>query len=641
MPIQVQCCGLVLMTVLFYFYKSQHSVLLNTQKAFWNSFVVTIISISLDILSCIVIRLRENLPSLFVDAICKTYLVSLVVLAYFALLYILTDIYSKRSEFRKTIIGYEIFVIAAALCIYISPIHYYDDPEAKIVYSYGLSDYATYIFALITIFFIVHKLFKEKKKISRNRRLAALFWMCVWFLAAIIQFIFPSCLLVGFASALGMLVLYLLIENPGNNIDRRTGLFNHGAFLDYTKQLYDSETKFSALAVVLEYYSFKMMNADLEREVLTEIRSFLLGIKDTYAFNNTGNEVIIVMPEGENGKNIVKAIYERFERGRGKNGGLYVSPRWVYLSDSSLAANPEDLLYLIRYAVQNSEEIDENRCIEVSGDLAKQLYREKEVEEIIIDALENDRLEVWYQPIYSTQHSRFTSAEALVRIRGKDGTLIPPGAFIEIAERNGTILQIGETVFRKVCRFINQHNIKQYGMSYIEVNLSVVQCAYKQLAEDYIKIMKDYGVSADQINLEITETASLNTKNTLLENMKELMDYGVNFSLDDFGTGQSNLDYIVDMPVDIVKFDKGMTNAYFENGKAKYIMDAAANMIQGMDMKIVSEGIETEAQFNTMQDLGINYIQGYYFSKPLPEKEFLEFIQKASGYAYTVKNPGK
>ncbi len=110
--------------------------------------------------------------------------------------------------------------------------------------------------------------------------------------------------------------------------------------------------------------------------------------------------------------------------------------------------------------------------------------------------------------------------------------------------------------------------------------------------------------------------------------MKELMDYGVNFSLDDFGTGQSNLDYIVDMPVDIVKFDRGMTNAYFENGKAKYIMDAATNMIHGMDLKIVSEGIETEEQFNTMQDLGISFIQGYYFSKPLPEKEFLEFVKK-------------
>lgn len=629
MPIQVQCCGLVLMTVLFYFYKSQHSVLLNTQKAFWNSFVVTFVSICLDIFSCIVIRLRANLPSWFVDAVCKTYLVSLVVLAYFALRYILTDIYSKKSEFHKIIIGYGIFVIIAAACIYVLPIGYVDDVKSKIIYSYGPSDYAAYAFALLTIFFTIFRLIRERNKISKNRRLAAFIWMGVWIVAAAVQFLRPELLLVGFASSVGMLILYLILENPGNNIDRRTGLFNHGAFMLYTRQLYNSETKFSVLVASLEYSSFKIINSSIEGEVINEIAAYLLGLKEVYAFNSTGSEIILILPPGENGKSIVKDVFERFESGWSNSGGVYVSPNWIYVPDASLASNSEDLLHLIRYAKQNSKELDEHHCIEVGDKLAKQLYREKEIEEVILDALKNDRFEVWYQPIYSTQLKRFTSAEALVRIRSADGTLIQPGSFIEIAERNGTILQIGETVFKKVCLFINRHDIRQYGISYIEVNLSVVQCAYKQLAEDYIKIMKDYGVSPDQINLEITESASLDAKKALLENMKNLMDYGVNFSLDDFGTGHSNLDYIVDMPVDIVKFDKGMTSAYFENGKAKYIMDAAANMIQGMDMKIVSEGIETETQFNTMQDMGINYIQGYYFSKPLPEEEFLKFIQKA------------
>lgn len=106
------------------------------------------------------------------------------------------------------------------------------------------------------------------------------------------------------------------------------------------------------------------------------------------------------------------------------------------------------------------------------------------------------------------------------------------------------------------------------------------------------------------------------------------MDYGITFSLDDFGTGQSNLNYIAEMPVDIVKFDRSMTASYFENDKAKYIMDAAMHMIHGMRLKIVSEGIETRQQFDTMKNLGINYIQGYYFSKPLPEAEFMEFVKQ-------------
>ena len=161
--------------------------------------------------------------------------------------------------------------------------------------------------------------------------------------------------------------------------------------------------------------------------------------------------------------------------------------------------------------------------------------------------------------------------------------------------------------------------------------MSVVQCAYPNLGDDYIQIMRDYGVDPSRINLEITESASLTAKKTLLDNMSQLMEYGVQFSLDDFGTGQSNLNYIVDMPVKIVKFDKDMTNAYFENGKAKYVMDAAMHMIHGMNLQIVSEGIETREQFETMKALGIQYIQGYYFSRPLPETEFLEFIREENG----------
>lgn len=630
MPIQVQCCGLVVMLVLFYFYKSQRTITLNTVKAFWNSFVITFISIVLDILSCIVIRFREYLPNLLVDAVAKSYLASLAGLAYFALLYILTDVYSRKSELRKVSVSYGIFMSIDIILIYILPINYFDDVQNKVLYSYGPSDYATYGFALFTILFTISMLIKQKNKITRSRRFAAFVWVSVWLVAAIVQFNRPDLLLVSFANAVDMLVLYLILENPVNNIDKRTGLFNHGAFLQYTKQLYESETGFSILTMVLDSTSYRAMTTELEEEVLSEGASYLIGNPNLYAFNNTGSEIMLVLPEGEKGREVMKSVKERFDRGWGKSGGIFVSPFWIFVPDSALASNPEDLLHLIRYAGQNCDESpDEGRFIEVDDNISNQLHHKKEIEQLILEALANDRFEVWYQPIYSTTQNCFTSAEALARIRSKDGSLIMPGSFIEIAESNGTILQIGETVFRKVCRFLNQNDIKQYGINYIEVNLSVVQCANKQLAGDYIKIMEEYGITSDQINLEITESASTKTKSTLLDNMKELMEYGVNFSLDDFGTGQSNLDYIVDMPVDIVKFDRGMTNAYFENGKAKYIMDAATNMIHGMDLKIVSEGIETEEQYNTMQDLGIGFIQGYYFSKPLPEKEFLEFVKNA------------
>ena len=182
-------------------------------------------------------------------------------------------------------------------------------------------------------------------------------------------------------------------------------------------------------------------------------------------------------------------------------------------------------------------------------------------------------------------------------------------------------------MFEKVCRFIVQHDIHAMGIEYIECNLSVVQCAYDHLAQDFIAIMEKYHVDANDIVLEITESASITEKKILLDNMNALRKVGVRFALDDFGTGQSNLSYIVDMPIDIVKFDRGMTNAYFDNGKGKPVMDAAMGMIQKLKLEIVSEGIVEKEQLAKLDELGIDYIQGYYFSKPRNAAEFISFIE--------------
>jgi EAL domain-containing protein (putative c-di-GMP-specific phosphodiesterase class I) len=248
--------------------------------------------------------------------------------------------------------------------------------------------------------------------------------------------------------------------------------------------------------------------------------------------------------------------------------------------------------------------------------------------DIIKSALIDDRVEVFYQPIYSFHDKKFVSAEALVRIRKADGSIIPPGLFIPVAEETGLIARIGERVFEKTCQFITENDIGQYGVEYIEVNLSVVQCENKALADMYIDIMEKYNVPPSFINLEITETASIVMRKILLENMAKLIDYGVSFSLDDFGNGESNLNYIVEMPVQIVKFDKDMTQAYFRNEKAKYVLQAASDMIQGLGLKVVAEGVETFSQLRELDRLGIDYIQGYYFSKPLEAGKYIEFIKK-------------
>ena len=620
------------MLLLLYFYKSQKRINLRTGKAFERTFAMSIVCICCDISSCIAIVNDDVLPALLVKFICKTYLVTLIGVAFFALVYICADIYKKRIDYHRALRLYSLPIFIGIVLVYALPIQYFHDSKRAVLYSYGPSASATYACAFAIIVMIVIRMRREKDKITPRRREAVLIWMGAWMLSALVQFFNPTILLVGYASYIGIMVLYLMLENPGNNLDRRTGLFNHSAFLRYGSQLYDTQSRFGLLSVTILPTSFRTAHTGAETAVGMEILAYLSGFENALLFKNTENQLLLLYKFPEKAAADAARLRERFAGRWGRNADVLVTPDLVYIPDSTIVDSVEKLLALVKYVRQNDTELAVKHYKEVGRELALEMHREEETKQLIANAMANDRVEVFYQPIYSTKEGQFTCAEALVRIRDEQGALVPPGIFIGVAEKSGMIAQLGEIVFDKVCRLICSNDMKAYGLHYIEVNLSVIQCSDERLAADYIRIMEQNRLNPGFINLEITETASIGAKQTLLKNMRELLDYGVRFSLDDFGTGQSNLNYIVEMPVDIVKFDKQMTNAYFDNLRAKYVMDATIQMIHGMELNIVSEGIETAEQFRAMEALGISYIQGFYFSKPLPEAEFLRFlIEKNKG----------
>lgn len=631
MNIQTQCCGMIVLLVLFLFYRQQEKVNLNTEKAYRRAFGVTVISISMDILSVAAIVNMDKLPIVFVKWVCKTYLVSMIGVALSSLLYIYADLYSKDGKYQIFIKKYIAVAAVGAILIYALPIYIHCEEKKANVYTYGPSAMTTYGFALSFVVMNTYSMIKHKNRINSRRREAVFIWMTVWLSAAVIQFVNKSILIIGYAFAIGIMVLYLKLENPEQNLDKRTGLFNQNALVEYTQQLFVEGKQFSILCLYFERLFQQNAQEDMMEHLSIEVSRYLSNIPETHVFKNAEDEIVLLFEDIDYAKDIVKLLRVRFNAGWGREGSVMLRPHEIFIPNLHIISNAKDILYLLRYIRENSREYTENNFITVDSSMVVDMYEEKETEQLILSAIEKERIEVFYQPIFSTEEQRFTSAEALVRMRDDEDTLILPGEFISVAEKNGLIIKLGEVVFEKVCRFLKEQDISRYGLHYIEVNLSVVQCAYPNLGDDYIQIMRDYGVDPSRINLEITESASLTAKKTLLDNMSQLMEYGVQFSLDDFGTGQSNLNYIVDMPVKIVKFDKDMTNAYFENGKAKYVMDAAMHMIHGMNLQIVSEGIETREQFETMKALGIQYIQGYYFSRPLPETEFLEFIREENG----------
>lgn len=626
MNIQVQCCGLVMMGLLLYFYLRQKTVGLYTEKIFLRTLLASIANVSLDILSIVAITYRNSIPEWLLEIVCKTYIVSLIWVAYLALTYVITELYNEK-EYWKVIKKYLFLAGFGSLVVYILPIYYYH--EEGVIYTYGLSVLMTYVFAVLFIICTLYHIIHYHNKLNPKRRNAVMMWMTAWLVAAVIQFMNNRFLLVGFACAIGMMILFFTLENPEANMDKRIGCFNSHALLEYMRQQFQKECDFSAILISM-VYNQKQNEVDKMDEFMKSLVNYLDNIPGVKIFKNVEPELVIVFPDENSMQQTLMQIQECFlaeknEEAKKRQDVLY-EPVFVILKNGRIVQSAEKLLRLFQYFKQQAG-IMENLTISIDEALVKESHEKEEMEETIKQALEEDRVEVFYQPIFSPKAARFVSAEALVRIRNRDGSIVPPGKFIAIAEETGLIGKLGERVFEKTCQLIQNQELKQYGIEYIEVNLSVIQCNQKNLASTYMKIMDKYHIDPAMINLEITETASVQTKQVLLENMRTLIDYGVTFSLDDFGNGQSNLDYLIDMPVSIMKLDMNMTRAYFVKKKAKHAVEATVNMVHDMQLRVVAEGIETEEQLTAMNRIGIDYIQGYYFSKPLPTAEFLEFIK--------------
>lgn len=631
MNIKVQCCGIVLLVVLSIIYGRQRRLKLTASKVFERCFFVSLFCLSMDVLSLIAIAYRADIPTLFVEFICKTYIASLVLVAMHAVMYVATSVSFHLTDYKRNITACIVFTAIVDGLIYILPIEIHEDVEMHLAWTAGSSVLVTYVGVMVLITINLVQLFMYKKYIYERQRRTVLIWMFMWIAAAMIQALDNQLLIVGFAGALGITVIFFQFENPELNLDWSTGLFNYVAYTRLGEQLYSGDKKFYVIAVMFENTAWQDEQDSTGSVEATRVFDIFLKIPDANVFKITEKEVLMFFFNEER----AKAVWDgciNWTKTEGA-GTVHERPSFYYVEDTRCVSSYRELLELLQYTVLHKKDANLTTCQTIESSVVSHMISERNMTQQILDALEEDRVIVYYQPIYSIEKKCFTSAEALVRIINRDGNLIPPGAFIQIAESNGMILEIGKRVFDKVCHFFQQNKLEDYGMQYIEVNLSVVQCADEKLADNYLEIMNDIKMDPGRINLEITESASLRAKQILIANMERMIDYGIHFSLDDFGTGQSNLNYIVDMPVKIVKFDREMIQAYFANDKAKYVLEAAMHMIHGMGLQIVAEGIETEEQYKRMEEIKIDYIQGYYFSKPLPEQEFLDFLRRENKIA--------
>ncbi|MEA5083872.1 MAG: EAL domain-containing protein [Lachnospiraceae bacterium] len=257
------------------------------------------------------------------------------------------------------------------------------------------------------------------------------------------------------------------------------------------------------------------------------------------------------------------------------------------------------------------------------------LLKEQRLIKDINIALETGQFEVYYQPVFSLSSGKVISAEALVRWNHPTKKLIPAGQFISLFEKNGFIMQLDAFVLESACKQIKSRKESGEKMLPISVNISKVNIREPNFCKKIIEIVEKYGIDPCMLQFEITENSYAENAQQHTTTIKTLQEQGFSVLMDDFGSGYSAFNMLKDVPIDALKIDLRFLDDFDKSGKFGSIITAVVRMGKWLNMPVIAIGVETKRQVDFLKSIGCDMIQGYFFSRPLPEGQFEIFVRKS------------
>ena len=259
-------------------------------------------------------------------------------------------------------------------------------------------------------------------------------------------------------------------------------------------------------------------------------------------------------------------------------------------------------------------------------DVRNKLSEESMILDDIKIALVKNQFEVYYQPKFSLVTGEMIGSEALIRWNHPEHGFISPAVFIPIAEKSKLILKIGRFVFERVCNDLSEWKKQGKKIVPVSVNLSRVELYQPDIVKFINKTIQMYNLSSDFIEIEITETVAINELNILKNVLNELRKHGFSISMDDFGTGYSSISCLRDMPIDILKLDKSFLGGIEHDERSRNIAKSIVSLAKSLDIVVIIEGVESKEQAELMKQFGCDLVQGFYFARPMPAKNFLDLL---------------
>ena len=420
-------------------------------------------------------------------------------------------------------------------------------------------------------------------------------------------------------------MFYIMHSSP---FDAEMGTVDTAALHDMVKYNYEKKIPFIYMSLYMPI--FDVEGKQMPESIQALVRHFASSyFRSSILFNVGKGHLILAFPKRRNAD---------YEHRIGKILRAFSEQHRIYQYDYKIVIgeNMEEVSWKNEYVsfIRNiHRSMKENTIHRVSPDDLKSFDRSeyilRQLEDIYSTQDLNDkRVLVYCQPVYNIRTGKYDTAEALMRLMLPETGLVFPDQFIYLAEEHGYIHVLTEIILHKTCEEMSRMIGDGYDISRISVNVSMLELKDDHFCEDISGIVTDSGISGDNIAIELTESQSESDFNVMKTKIEELKEKGIKFYLDDFGTGYSNMERIMELPFDIIKFDRSLVLASGSNERSERIVGNLATLFSDLDYSVLYEGVETESDETMCKEMSASYLQGYKYSRPIPIEELRNFADK-------------
>ena len=425
--------------------------------------------------------------------------------------------------------------------------------------------------------------------------------------------------------------------------DALTGLYNRNYFVRLVGEfIRKAEEEKAAVAVMfLDFDDFRRINdgmglivGDELVQVFGQFLSELMGEHIVVSHFNSDTYCIgIYDPCGaRSAETIYKTIKERLRQPFVLSGGqeIYITLSVGVAEYPEAASGTLELINCAEIVMFKAKNMVKDNLLYYNGTILEEFLHNVTIENKLKDAIFQQNFLMYYQPQFRTTDKKLRGVEALIRWKDDNGKMVSPAVFIPIAEKSGTIVPIGTWVIEESLRAFADWKRKYHYPMIMSLNISAIQYRQPDFVENVVQLMDKYEISPSELELEITESILIDDFTEITEKLVALRNIGIKISLDDFGTGYSSLSYLKGLPIDTLKIDKSFIDTVIADENTRIITESIIYMVKKLGYETIAEGVETEEQYQYLNEIDCDNIQGYLLGEPMPSDQIEELLADAT-----------